>query len=364
MQGADGILVAGGTGVVGRRVARDLARDYPDQVIVAARQADIANQLASEIGHGTRSCRIDVRDRDCVESALADVDTVISCVAQSDTPHLLLGAIAHGCGYTDIAPMAFKRTPYPTSLAEEAVRTGARIVLGAGLVPGVSNVLARMGADRVGEVEAVETTCLLSVGDEYGTDSKQYIAQEIATRFNVRIDGTNWMSRPFTLAKTVEFEAPLGKVRAYLFPFSDQIHYPTTLGARTSISRLALLPGWVSRVLPFLVPLVGDAHTTRDSPPSQQLNRLMGWLKRKYDGLDWWGVHVEVSGAGGLWRGVVQGHRQAQGAATSAAAVVRALAERKVDRPGVWTAEQIIPVEYFLQQLAARGLAPSVSFSV
>ena len=53
-------------------------------------------------------------------------------------------------------------------MVEEAVQTGARVILGAGLVPGLSNVLARIGADRVGQVESVETTCLLSIGDEYG----------------------------------------------------------------------------------------------------------------------------------------------------------------------------------------------------
>ena len=305
---------------------------------------------------------MDVRNSRSVEAALTDIGIVVSCVAQPETPHLLLGAVAHGCGYTDIAPMSQKRPPYPAALAAEATRTGASIILGAGLVPGLSNVLARMGADAVGAVEAVETTCLLSVGDQYGTDSRQYLAQEFATEFKVRINGEDTLTKPFTLPKKVRFEPPLGAVRAYAFPFSDQIYFPATLDARTSISRLALLPQWISMVIAALAPVLGTA-LTRNARPSERLGGLMDWLKRKYKGLDWWGVHVEVRSAERLHRATVQGRGQANATAVSASAFVRALVEGEVDRPGIWTADQVVPTAPFLKRLATHGLAPAVALS-
>lgn len=301
---------------------------------------------------------MDVRDRNCVEVALDDVGTVIACVAQPETPHLLLGSIAHGCGYTDIAPMALKREAYPAALAEEAVRTGARIILGAGLVPGLSNILARMGANRVGAVEAVETTCLLSVGDQYGADSKQYLAEEIATEYKVTINGKELRAKAFTSPKAVQFEPPLGSIRAYLFPFSDQIHYPATLGARTSVSRLALLPGWISTAMAVLAPVARGTLTDGKTQPRRRFDGLLERLKRRYKDLDWWGVHVEVRGNDSLYRASIQGHGQANAAAISAAAFVRALIEREVDRAGIWTADQVVPVAPFLQRLATQGLVP------
>jgi len=206
------ILIAGGYGVVGRRVTANLAHDYPNQVVIAGRDVEMASRVASELGYGVRARHIDVQDRDSVEKAMHGVGTVMSCVAQPETPYLLLAAISQGCGYTDTAPMSLKRPAYPDALRAEAVDNGARIVLGAGLVPGISNVLARMGADRVGPVDSIESACLLSLGDEYGSDSKGFVAEEIVTAFKATISGENVLARPFTGPRRIEFAPPLGVV--------------------------------------------------------------------------------------------------------------------------------------------------------
>jgi len=354
------LLLAGGSGTVGRKIAAFLARAYPDRVVIAARNLEKASQVASEIGYGVRARPIDVRDPRSVEEAMVGTGTVMSCVAQPETPHLLLASIARGCGYTDIAPMALKRPPYPDTLNAEAVKTRARIILGAGMVPGISNVLARLGVDAVGPVRTVETTCLLSVGDEYGTDSRVYLAEELITPFHTTIDGEKVPAAPFTRPKRVEFAPPVGAIKAYLFPFSDQIYYPDTLGARTAVSRLALLPRWVPEILAFLLPVVGRALARRQAGSPGRLGGLMDGLKRAYRGLDWWGVKVEITGSQGAYAASVQGHGQAEATALSAAAFVQALVEHEVDCPGIWTADQVVPADPFLDRLAAHGIVPVV----
>ena len=59
-------------------------------------------------------------------------------------------------------------------------------------------------------------------------------------------------------------------------------------------------------------------------------------------------------------RASLVGRGQASGTATGAAAVVRALAESEVERPGIWLAEQVVPPGPFFERLAAQGLAPRV----
>jgi hypothetical protein len=87
---------------------------------------------------------------------------------------------------------------------------------------------------------------------------------------------------------------------------------------------------------------------------------MLGWLKQKYRDLDWWGVHVEVRGARGIYRASVQGHDQAQGVAQSALAFLKALTEGEVGQAGIWGAEQIVPIDPFLKRLAAHGLIPTI----
>src|SRR5215218_9137085 len=213
------ILITGGYGTVGRRVAADLAPDYPDRVVVAGRSAEKASQLAVELGHGVRGRRVDVGEPLSIEAALEGVGVVLSGIDQAE-PHLLRAAIRRGLAYTDIAPHLMTRRP-TEAMKAKATQTGARIVLGAGLAPGISSMLARLGADRVGAVESVESNVLLSVGDTYGPASRAYLIEEIAVPYAVCIEGREVPMQPFAASAPVNFAPPLGERRAYLFPFSD-----------------------------------------------------------------------------------------------------------------------------------------------
>jgi saccharopine dehydrogenase-like NADP-dependent oxidoreductase len=59
-------------------------------------------------------------------------------------------------------------------------------------------------------------------------------------------------------------------------------------------------------------------------------------------------------------RASLVGRDQASGTAIGAAAVVRALAEGEVDRPGIWLAEQVVRPGPLFERLAAQGLVPRI----
>jgi saccharopine dehydrogenase (NAD+, L-lysine-forming) len=357
LKGTD-ILITGGYGTVGRRVAADLAPEYPGNVVVAGRSTEKATQLAAELGYGVRGRRVDVGNPSTVEAALGGVGVVMSCIDQPE-PYLLRAAIRRGLAYTDIAPHLMIRRP-TEAMKGEAAKTGARIVLGAGLAPGISSMLARLGADRVGAVESVESSVLLSVGDTYGPASRAYLMEEIALPYAVRIEGREVPMRPFAESARVTFPQPLGGKTAYLFPFSDQVFFPETLGAQTALSRLVLEPPWLGKLLAALVRLRVTAILQRRAGSQERVQRLSAWLQHRYEGRDWYGLVVEVQGARGRIRASLVGRGQASGTAIGAAALVRALAEGEVEQPGTWLAEQVVPPEPFFERLAARGLVPTV----
>src|SRR5215211_4594052 len=358
MSKLEDILIVDGYGVVGQRIADDLAPDYPGRVVIAGRSLGRARQLASELGHGVRGRRLDVTDPQSIETALSGVGVVMSCIDQPD-PHLLHAAIARGLAYTDIAPHLMTRRP-TEAMKAKAVRTSARIVLGAGLAPGISSLLARLGADRVGAIESVESNVLLSVGDTYGPASQAYLLKEIALPYAVRIEGREVPMRPFAGSARVNFPPPLGERTAYLFPFSDQVFFPETLGARTALSRLVLEPPWLGTLLSALVRLRITAMLRRQVSAEERVQRLSTRLQHRYKGRDWYGVVVEVQGARGRVRAGLVGRGQATGTAIGAAALVRTLAEGEVKRSGIWLAEQVIPPGPFFERLTARGLVPTV----
>jgi saccharopine dehydrogenase (NAD+, L-lysine forming) len=321
LKGTD-ILITGGYGTVGRRVAADLAPDYSGRVVVAGRSAEKAAQLAAELGHGVRGRRVDVGDLGSVEAALDSVGLVMSCIDQPE-PHLLRAAIARGLAYTDIAPHLMTRRPTEAMIAE-AVQTGARIVLGTGLAPGISSLLARLGADRVGVVESVESNVLHSAGNTYGPALRAYIMEEIFLSYAVRIEGREVPMSPFAESARVTFPPPLGEKTAYLFPFSAQVFYPETLGARTALTRLVLEPPWLGKQLSVLVRLRITAALRRREGAEERVQRLMARLQRRYRGRDWYGVVVDVRGArpspcepGWPWSGHGHGDRRVRGCASA-----------------------------------------------
>ena len=357
LKGTD-ILITGGYGTVGRRIAADLAPDYSGRVVVAGRSAEKAAQLAAELGHGVRGRRVDVGDLGSVEAALDSVGLVMSCIDQPE-PHLLRAAIARGLAYTDIAPHLMTRRP-TEAMRAEAVQTGARIVFGTGLAPGISSLLARLGADRVGAVESIKSNVLLSVGDAYGPASREYLLEEIALPYAVRIEDRELPTRPFAASARVNFPPPLGERKSYLFPFSDQVFFPETLGARTALSRLALEPPWLGTLLSALIRLRVTAMLRRRAGAEERVQRLSARLQRRYRGRDWYGITVEIQGARGWIRAGLAGREQAAGTAIGAAGVVRALAEGEVNQPGIWLVEQVVPPRPFFERLAAYGLVPMV----
>ena len=357
MDGKD-ILIVGGYGTVGQRIAADLAPDYPGRVVVAGRSLENATRLATEIGHCVRTRRADVDDPTSIADALDGVQVVVSCIDQREQ-YLLQAAINRGLAYTDITPHLMQRRP-TSAMKAEAIRTGARIVLGAGLAPGISNMLARLGADRVGPVESVVSNVLLSVGDVYGPASRSYIMEELAQPYAVLVNGREQAARPFVGASRVLFPSPLGRRTAYLFPFSDQVFFPETLGAKTVVTRLSLNPAWLGIVLSALVRLNVPTLMRHRAGAHERVNRLIGRLQRQYIGLDWDGLVMEVRGAHGFVRASLIGHVQAAGTAIGAAAIVRALVEEEVERPGISLPEQVIPPGPFFDRLAKRGLVPVV----
>jgi saccharopine dehydrogenase (NAD+, L-lysine-forming) len=191
-----------------------------------------ADEVAMAIGHGARGRRIDIAVPSSIAAALEDVAVVISCIDQPGRT-LLWAAVERGLDYTDITPHL---TELGRGAAYERIDTaarasGSRVVLGTGIVPGISNVMVRAFADALGGADEIETALLLAAGDVAGPASFDYFLQELSMSFDIRVDGEDRLARAFSDPRLVEFPSPVGAQLSYLFPFSDQVLYPRTIGA-------------------------------------------------------------------------------------------------------------------------------------
>ncbi len=347
------ILIAGGYGVVGQRIAAELAPDYP--VIVGGRHLEQAKAMAAAIGHGVRGRELDVTVEASIAVALQGVATVVSCIDQPRRD-LLHAAIERGLRYTDITPhlMELGREAAYEEIGAAARRSGARVVLGTGIVPGISNVIVRALAHTLGGADVIETSLLLSASDTSGRASFDYFVKELTMPFAVHVDGTNRPAQAFSDPRLIEFPSPFGPRSAYLFPFSDQVLYPRTMGAQTALTRLAIEPAWLGRLLAASVRLGAVRLVARERVRNVLATRRSD--REPNEGAARFALRVDVVHHGRSAHATLVGGPQADAAAVGASATVRALMEDEVSEPGVWMPEQVMSPPGFFSRLAEQGL--------
>lgn len=356
MSVGDDILVVGGYGVVGHLVAAHLAARFPGRVVVAGRDAERATALSRRLGNGVRSRRLDVNHPGQLADCLSGVGTVMACVAQAE-PRLLRAAVADGLAYTDIAPrLAF--WDGADVLHAVAQRTGARVLLGAGLSPGISNLMAKKLSELAGRVESVETAILLSLGDAYGADSLHHVLESLERPFKVFRRGRYESATPFSEGARIHFPT-LGRRTAYVFPWSDVVYYPKTLGVETAIGRLALDPPWLNGALRLLVRAGAPAWLERHGMLGGK-GGAVARLRRVHSGNDHFELRVRVEASGKQLVMSLAGRKQAEVTAAGAFELCRLLAAGEMSSPGVWLPEQVVQADPFFSALERLGWRPEL----
>lgn len=351
------VLIAGGYGVVGRCIAIDLASDYP--VVVAGRHMEQANETATAIGHGAVARELDVTDANSIANSLEGVAAIVSCIDQSERL-LLHAAIERGLLYTDITPhlVELGRGAAYHDLDAAARRSGARVVLGTGIVPGISSVMVRVLSDTLGGADTIRTSLLLSAHDVSGPASLEYFAKELTMPFSIYVNGTDVPAHAFSKPIDVDFPDPFGRRPAYLFPFSDQVLYPLTTEAKTIETRLALDPPRLSRLL-ALVTRFGAAAALREC---ERVRRALVRRRTRPRSTNpsQFALRVDVRRVERSACATLVGPAQAEAAAVGAAITVRELLEGEVPSAGVWMPEQVLDPVRFFPRLIRRGLTVKV----
>jgi saccharopine dehydrogenase-like NADP-dependent oxidoreductase len=230
--------------------------------------------------------------------------------------------------------------------------SGARVVLGTGIVPGISNVIVRALAAKLGGAESISTALLLSAHDQSGPASMTYLAKELTMPFNRYVNGQDQPATPFSDPIRIKFPLLFGERDAYLFPFSDQVLYPLTMGASTVETRLAIDPPRLARLLAVILRL-GAARLIEARRVRETLLNLRRQIKT--NNAPKFALRVDVKHGDEPASATLVGIAQASAAAAGAVCTIRALVGGSVG-PGVWMPEQVLNEQVFFSRLADRGL--------
>jgi saccharopine dehydrogenase-like NADP-dependent oxidoreductase len=289
LDGANRIVVVGGYGAVGRTVCTELAGRFPGCVFAAGRNVGKAKALSRETGGKVLPLRLDLADPEGAADAPGNARVVVACAETGDAA-FAREVLGRGINYVDIsASHAFLRQV--EGLDTLARRRGATAVLSVGLVPGLTNLLARHCADVLGgEPRAVDVSVLLGLGEAHGGEGVRWVVENLDKRVEApSVPGT---VSSFEDPKTALFPGGFGRRTCYRFDFADQHVLAHTLGAGRAATRLCFDSAAATRLL-ALLKRAGALRVLRHRGTRE---RLIAILSRLHFGSDGFAVVVEAEG--------------------------------------------------------------------
>jgi lysine 6-dehydrogenase len=229
---------------MGGAAARLLARhsDAVDLLVLDV-DADRAAAVVREIGTG-EARGFDAQSGE-LESLLKEVRSVAACLPYRLNLQVMEAALGAGCHYADLGGL-FHTTLKQLELSDRFEKAGVSAVLGIGSAPGLTNVLAKLGADRLDRVESIDLVdgAIEEGGGEFGLP---YSAETIVDEFMLPAmtfeDGELHEVPAGSGVVEWDFPEPLGTMPAIYTLHSEPATLPKTIpGVRDVRWRLALPP--------------------------------------------------------------------------------------------------------------------------
>ncbi|TVR72793.1 MAG: NAD-dependent epimerase/dehydratase family protein [Spirochaetaceae bacterium] len=276
------ILVAGGTGAVGRHICREVVRTLgPRALVVGDYNLDRGRDFSRSISESAGVAELDVSDRRSVERATEGVDAVIVAVRQLE-PVVQAVCTERGIHSVDIVPdTPLARSVFSPVHGDFRSAGGAGMnplsgVVGAGLIPGLSGLMARHMIEKTRAAGSNPTGPIVQVSllqRKNGTAGAAGIADMLGL-FARPLEYEGRRVPGFTLRRVTRFPPPFGDrtMRLVAFPEAtdvrshfgiEGVHYWTafdnepfnrTIG---TLNRLGVLnrfrrPGGGARLATFL----------------------------------------------------------------------------------------------------------------
>ena len=330
------ILLLGGYGNVGSIIAASLIRQTAARVIIAGRRYAPAKELADRLGERAVARTVDVRTINEDDTALAGISLAIACFDLPDTA-FARACLQRGIDYLDISadPAVLSRIQ---ALDDVAQQGGGTALISVGLIPGLSNLMARRGVEQIAAVQRVDNVAMLGLGEAFGPASVAWTLSHMADRYD---------------ANTIHMDLGEGYgVRtAYRFAFADQDIIPRTLPVAEAAS-------WCCFDLALFTNLIGIARAFRlGGLLRRPLVRrwIVAAMQRMRLGSDDFVLVSRTLGQEGQYWARLHGKGEAAITAGVAAEAARRLLAGTF-APGVAHMEQVFDLEMFFPLLREDGI--------
>jgi len=231
------ILVVGGAGTMGTEVVNQLLERSDARITVADASHKGLKKIAGELGDRIETLELDVNDFNELVQLMKKADMVVSTVGPfyKYGARLVKASIAAGVNFVDIND-DFDATEEALSLDEEAKKAGITAVIGMGASPGVTNMIAKYGADKLDRVDEIRLFWAESGIDPTGPAAMVHWFHITSGDIPVFRDG-DWVKvKGLSEPEVVEFLPPVGKLEVYYTGHPEPVTLPRYVKGLKNVS--------------------------------------------------------------------------------------------------------------------------------
>jgi lysine 6-dehydrogenase len=242
------VLSLGGAGAVCQHATRDLAgfSDF-DQITIGDYDVAAAEKLAAEIGDPRlQVLKVDAEDYDGLVRTFKEFDVILNGL-----PWKYDMAVTKACMESGVSGLDVSTEEDQWDYDASAKEKGLVFVPGVGATPGITNVMARRGADLLDEVDEIQINfaafrCLAPAPGLLITTVWEFHPDE-ESRLYYKDGEFHWVG-PFEGLKTVDFPGPIGEQEVCYIPHPETRTMPKSLGAK-AVSVHGCFPAHIMRLM-------------------------------------------------------------------------------------------------------------------
>ncbi|KAA3616827.1 MAG: Saccharopine dehydrogenase [Calditrichaeota bacterium] len=342
------ILIVGGYGAVGRIIAIKLGSIFQNQVIVAGRNYQKAKELSINLDRKVIPLELDITSISIDDERLSEIKIVIVCIDQKNIK-FVKECIRQGIHYIDVSA-SYEFLSKIELLNSEARNYSSTVVLSVGLIPGLTNLLAKLCKSKIKDMKYADIYVMLGLGESHGEAAIRWTLENINTKYFITDFGEKIQVSSFENGKHTIFPDNIGKRTAYRLNFSDQHVIPRTLEINSASSWLC----FDSKIITLFIAVLKKTGLSKifDFKPIQ--NFLIRILKVSYFGSKQFIVKVEARNSQKeevLYECSLSGEGEAKITALVAAQVAEFVLKSKSVNGGVFHIEQLINPLEFIENL-------------
>ena len=246
------VTALGGPGAMGRATTRELAENERiDELLIADANLEAAEAFAEEVQAGEytgtiETANVDVTDHEELVATIEDSAVVANALPYTFNVTVMEACLEAGCHYLDLGGL-YHETQNQLELDEAFRDAELTAVLGIGASPGMTNVAAAMGVERLDDVSRIHIRTGAKGGGEGFAYSAKTILDELTMEPVVYENGEFETLDPLSGRETYEMPDPVGEVEGFHSIHSELATMPEVFeGVETVDFRVAFSPDLVN----------------------------------------------------------------------------------------------------------------------